>query len=83
MKNLDMKAKLPLLMASLVSALNVAAEMPQDAIPFILDSHVYIQATVADTIPVSLIYDTGADRLYMDKDYTDLSRSAGSSDYNR
>lgn len=73
LQNLDMKAKLPLLMASLVSALNVAAEMPQDAIPFILDSHVYIQATVADTIPVSLIYDTGADRLYMDKDYTDLS----------
>ena len=26
-----------------------------------------------DTIPVSLIYDTGADRLYMDKDYMDLS----------
>lgn len=28
---------------------------------------------MADTIPVSLIYDTGADRLYMDKDYMGLS----------
>ena len=53
--------------------LSIAAEIPEKAIPFILDSHVYIQGTVADTIPVSLIYDTGADRLYMDKDYMDLS----------
>ena len=68
-----MKAKLLLLTAIMISALNLSAEMPQNAIPFILDSHVYIQATVADTIPVSLIYDTWADRLYMDKDYTDLS----------
>lgn len=61
--------------ASLVSVamFTVAAERPADAIPFILDSHVYIQGVVADTIPVSIIYDTGADRLYMDKDYMDLS----------
>lgn len=51
----------------------VFAELPEKAIPFILDSHVYIQGVIADTIPVSLIYDTGADRLYMDKDYMDLS----------
>lgn len=51
----------------------VFAELPEKAIPFILDSHVYIQGEIADTIPVSLIYDTGADRLYMDKDYMDLS----------
>lgn len=48
-------------------------ELPKNAIPFILDSHVYIQAIMADTIPVSLIYDTGADRLYLDKDYMALS----------
>jgi len=48
-------------------------ELPQNAIPFILDSHVYIQATLVDTVPVSLIYDTGADRLYLDKDYMELS----------
>lgn len=53
--------------------LPVSAEIPEKAIPFILDSHVYIQGVLADTIPVSLIYDTGADRLYMDKDYMDLS----------
>lgn len=68
-----MKARLSLLIAIMISALNMTAEIPQNAIPFILDSHVYIQAIVADTIPVSLIYDTGADRLYMDKDYTELS----------
>lgn len=51
----------------------VFAELPEKAIPFILDSHVYIQGEIADTIPVSLIYDTGADRLYMDKDYMNLS----------
>lgn len=63
------------IIASLVSVamFTVAAERPADAIPFILDSHVYIQGVVADTIPVSIIYDTGADRLYMDKDYMDLS----------
>lgn len=49
------------------------ATIPENAIPFILDSHVYIQGTLADTVPVSLIYDTGADRLYLDKDYMDLS----------
>lgn len=57
--------------ATLQSA--VAKEVPQNAIPFILDSHVYIQATMCDTVPVSLIYDTGADRLYLDKDYMELS----------
>lgn len=53
--------------------LQISAEIPDKAIPFILDSHVYIQGVVADTIPVSIIYDTGADRLYMDRDYMDLS----------
>ena len=57
----------------LLSAFSVSAEVPEKALPFILDSHVYIQGTVMDTIPVSLIYDTGADRLYMDKDYVELS----------
>ena len=57
----------------LLSAFSVSAEVPEKALPFILDSHVYIQGSVMDTIPVSLIYDTGADRLYMDKDYVELS----------
>lgn len=57
----------------LTCVLSVSAEIPEKAIPFILDSHVYIQGVLADSVPVSLIYDTGADRLYMDKDYMDLS----------
>lgn len=58
---------------ALLFALNGYAAVPNGAIPFILDSHVYIQATIADSVPVSLIYDTGADRLYLDKDYMELS----------
>lgn len=63
------------LIAILFSVLAVNAEkvLPENAIPFILDSHIYIQATIADTIPASLIYDTGASRLYLDKDYLELS----------
>ncbi|WP_290380707.1 PDZ domain-containing protein [uncultured Duncaniella sp.] len=68
-----MKLRLALFFSLVSSVLNISAEVPEKAIPFILDSHVYIQGVIADTIPVSLIYDTGADRLYMDKDYMDLS----------
>ncbi|MDE6703906.1 MAG: PDZ domain-containing protein [Muribaculaceae bacterium] len=60
----------------------VFAELPEKAIRFILDSHVYIQGVVADTIPISLIYDTGADRLYLDKDYMELS-SLGKQPYRK
>lgn len=59
--------------AYMISAFSAKAEMPEGAIPFILDSHVYIQGTLMESVPVSLIYDTGADRLYLDKDYMDLS----------
>ncbi len=70
-----MKAKLALLaiLGAVLPVLGALAQVPARAIPFILDSHLYIQATVADTVPVSLIYDTGADRLYLDKDYMRLS----------
>lgn len=50
------------------------AAIPENAIPFILDSHVYIQADMMDSVPVSLIYDTGADRMYIDKDYMEISQ---------
>ena len=65
--------KFVVLICLITSANIVFAELPGKAIPFILDSHVYIQGVVDDTIPISLIYDTGADRLYLDKDYMDLS----------
>jgi len=69
-----MKKNLVLLFLLFAAISNVEAkELPKNAIPFILDSHVYIQATLAYSVPVSLIYDTGADRLYLDKDYMDLS----------
>ena len=68
-----MKTRLTILLCMALSMLEVSAETPDKAIPFVLDSHVYIQGTLMDTIPVSLIYDTGADRLYMDKDYMALS----------
>ena len=61
------------LSAMITICFQASADIPQNAIPFILDSHVYIQGTLADSVPVSLIYDTGADRLYLDKDYMDLS----------
>lgn len=49
------------------------ASLPEKRIPFILDSHIYIQGILADSIPVSLIYDTGADHIYIDKDYMRFS----------
>ena len=57
----------------LSSAVTASADLPDKAIPFILDSHVYIRGILSDTVPVSLIYDTGADMLYLDNDYMDLS----------
>lgn len=68
-----MKVKLAIITSLMLATLKAIAQVPENAIPFILDSHMYIQGIVMDTIPVSLIYDTGADRLYMDKDYMTLS----------
>ncbi|MCM1502546.1 MAG: hypothetical protein NC115_07775 [Bacteroidales bacterium] len=67
------KILLPFLLLMATISHMAAKDLPQNAIPFILDSHIYIQATIADTVRVSLIYDTGADRLYLDKDYMELS----------
>lgn len=69
-----MKTLCTLLASVMAGVSTLSAEIPEKAIPFILDSHVYIQGVLADTVPVSLIYDTGADRLYLDKDYMELSQ---------
>lgn len=74
--------KTAILICLIASTHCISAEIPEKAIPFILDSHVYIQGVIADTIPISLIYDTGADRLYLDKDYMDLS-SLGQRSYRK
>ncbi len=55
----------------------VAQEVPEDAIPFVFDSHIYIQSVLCDSIPANLVFDTGADMLYLDKDYLALSQFAG------
>ena len=68
-----MKVRLAIITSLMLATLKALAQVPENAIPFILDSHMYIQGIVMDTIPVSLIYDTGADRLYIDKDYMTLS----------
>lgn len=54
-------------------ALKSHAAVPEGAIPFIFDSHLYLQATLNDTVPVTVIYDTGADFLYLDEDYLKLN----------
>ena len=49
------------------------ASIPGGTIPFIFDSHLYLQVRLNDTIPVTIIYDTGADFLYLDGDYLKLN----------
>lgn len=47
--------------------------LPQGAIPFIYDGHLYVSAQLCDSLPVMLIFDSGADYLYLDRDYVDMS----------
>ena len=54
-------------------ALKSHAGIPGGTIPFIFDSHLYLQVRLNDTIPVTVIYDTGADFLYLDADYLKLN----------
>lgn len=68
-----MKTKFAFVIALLFSVLKLAAQIPEKAIPFIFDNHLYIQGFVMDTIPLSLCFDTGAYKLYVDKDYMDMS----------
>lgn len=54
-------------------SLKSLATVPDGAIPFIFDGHLYLKSTLNDTIPVTVIYDTGADFLYLDEDYLRLN----------
>lgn len=69
-----MKTRLALLFSIVFSVLNISAEIPKDAIQFVYNNHLYIQASLQDTIPVSMIYDTGASNIYLDKDFIQLSK---------
>lgn len=54
-------------------SLKCHAAIPEDAIRFIFDGHLYLQVTLNDSIPISVIYDTGADFLHFDEDYLKAS----------
>ena len=60
------------LLAALFSLKSLAV-VPDGVIPFIFDGHLYLKSTLNDTIPVTVIYDTGADFLYLDEDYLKLN----------
>lgn len=49
------------------------AAVTADSIRFIFDGHLYFKVTLNDTIPVTVIYDTGADYLYFDEDYLKIN----------
>lgn len=69
-----MRKFLPLIwMPFLFFACQRHASIPDGAIRFIYDGHLYLQTTLNDTIPVTVIYDTGADFLYLDEDYLEQS----------
>lgn len=72
-KRLIMKKTLPLLLFSVLLSLKSVAAVPEGAIPFIFDRHLYLQVTLNDSIPVTVVYDTGADFLYLDKDFLKLN----------
>lgn len=55
--------------------LSASAEIPDGAIPFEYHNHLYIPATLQDTIPVSLIFDTGASHILVDKDFDRMEKS--------
>ena len=72
-KRLIMKKTLPLLLFSVLLSLKSVAAVPEGAIPFIFDRHLYLQSTLNDSIPVTVVYDTGADFLYLAKDFLKLN----------
>ena len=65
--------RLSFALSGISTMLSALAEIPDGAIPFEYHNHLYIPATLQDTIPVSLIYDTGASHILVDKDFDRLS----------
>lgn len=58
-----------LMLLALPVIMSANNQLPKDAIPFIYDQHVYVQGVLNDSIPVTIIYDTGASCIYLDKDF--------------
>lgn len=65
--------RLSFALLGIFTMLSASAEIPDGAIPFKYHNHLYIPATLQDTMPVSLIYDTGASHILVDKDFDRLS----------
>lgn len=65
--------QLSFVLLGISTTLSALADIPDGAIPFEYYNHLYIPATLQDTIPVSLIYDTGASHILVDKDFDRLS----------
>lgn len=69
----DMKKLCLICLLAALFSLKSLAVVPDRVIPFIFDGHLNLKATLNDTIPVTVIYDTGADFLYLDEDYLRLN----------
>lgn len=69
----DMKKLCLICLLAALFSLKSLAVVPDGVIPFIFDGHLYLKSTLNDTIPVTVIYDTGADFLYLDEDYLRLN----------
>lgn len=65
--------RLSFALLGIFTMLSASAEIPDGAILFKYHNHLYIPATLQDTMPVSLIYDTGASHILVDKDFDRLS----------
>lgn len=74
--------KLYLFILFVMALLSAGASVPLGSIPFIYYGHLYIQATLQDTVPVSVIYDTGASHICLDKTFMQLSHFLENRDNN-
>lgn len=66
-----MKKYITLFIISVLPLLSLNAQIPKNAIPFNLEGHFYFQGFFQDSIPVNILYDTGADGLFIDNLFID------------
>lgn len=67
-----MRKILYLLCFSVLCSVKSVAAVLEGAIPFVFDGHPYLRSTWNDSLPVTVVYDTGAVYLYLDADYLTL-----------
>ena len=61
------------LMFASIAGIDCHATVPQGAIRFIYDSHLYLQTTLNQKTQATIIYDTAADLLHLDADFLRLN----------